>query len=176
MRGPALTGNKLFGFDTYTTSGIPPSWSSSGGARPVDGGPTAGLGASVDSFVLALNTALGSNGSASFVDGALKLSATGGNGFVIADDSANPTSRGGVAFSQYFGLNDLFTSSGNTVLTTGLTASDSHGLSGGSISLVLKGPEGQRAGETTVAVTGATVGDVISALNTAMAGKPAYPR
>jgi len=141
------------------------------GTLSVDGGPTAGLGASVDSFVLALNTALGSNGSASFVDGALKLSATGGNGFVIADDSANPTSRGGVAFSQYFGLNDLFTSSGNTVLTTGLTASDSHGLSGGSISLVLKGPEGQRAGETTVAVTGATVGDVISALNTAMAGK-----
>jgi flagellar hook-associated protein 1 FlgK len=105
----------------------------------------------------------------------LTLSATGGNGLVIGDNAANPTSRGGVAFSQFFGLNDLFTSSGNTIATTGLSASDSHGLAaGGQIGLVLKGPQGERIGETNVAVTGATIGDMISALNSAMAGKATF--
>jgi flagellar hook-associated protein 1 FlgK len=123
----------------------------------------------------ALNTALGGNGSAAFADGVLTLSATGSNGVVIADSASNPTSRGGIGFSQFFGLNDLFTSGGNTVLTTGLLTSDSHGFApGGQISLVLKGPAGQRVGETTVSVTGATIGDMIAALNGAMAGKATF--
>ena len=46
--------------------------------------------------VTALNTALGANGTASFSDGVLQLSARGGNGLVISDDASNPTSRGGV--------------------------------------------------------------------------------
>jgi flagellar hook-associated protein 1 FlgK len=145
------------------------------GTLSVDGGPAAGIGVTIDSFVTALNTALGGNGTANFTDGALTLSATGGNGLVIGDNSANPTSRGGVAFSQFFGLNDLFTSTGNSIVTTGLSASDSHGLApGGTIGLVLKGPQGQRAGETTVAVTGSTIGDMLSALNSAMAGKATF--
>jgi flagellar hook-associated protein 1 FlgK len=145
------------------------------GTLSVDGGPAVGLGGTIDSFVTALNTALGSNGSASFANGVLTLSATGNNGVVISDAASNPTSRGGVAFSQFFGLNDLFTSGGNTVLTTGLSASDSHGFApGGQISLVLKGPQGERAAETTVSVTGATIGDMIAALNTAMAGKATF--
>ena len=145
------------------------------GTLSVDGGAPAAIGATVGSFTTALNTALGANGSASFVDGVLTLSATGGNGIVIADDPANATSRGGTAFSHFFGLNDLFHSTGNAITATGLKSTDTAGLApGGNISLLLKGPNGERVGETTVAVTGTTIGDMVAALNTAFTGKASF--
>jgi flagellar hook-associated protein 1 FlgK len=129
----------------------------------------------VGSFTTALNTALGTNGTASFTDGALTVSTTGSNGVVIADDANNPTSRGGAGFSQFFGLNDLFQSAGNAITATGLTSADTAGFApGGSISLLLKGPQGQRVGETTVPVTGTTIGDMVTALNAAFTGKATF--
>jgi flagellar hook-associated protein 1 FlgK len=60
-------------------------------------------------------------------------------------------------------------------VTTGLSATDAHGLApGGAMTLLLKGPDGQRAGETTVSVTGSTIGDMVTALNTAFAGKATF--
>jgi flagellar hook-associated protein 1 FlgK len=145
------------------------------GTLSVDGGGASAIGGTVGSFVTALNTALGGNGSASFTDGVLTVSATGGNGVVIGDEPGNVTSRGGVGFSQFFGLNDLFQASGNAIVTTGLTAADTAGLApGGAISLLLKGPHGERVGETTVPVTGTTIGDMITALNTAFTGKATF--
>jgi flagellar hook-associated protein 1 FlgK len=145
------------------------------GTISVDGGAAGGIGSTVGSFVAALDAALGANGSADFSNGELTLSATGSNGFVIADDAANPSSRGGLGFSHFFGLNDLFKSAGNSVVTTGLSASDAHGLApGGAMTLLLKGPDGQRAGETTVSVTGTTIGDMVTALNTAFTGKATF--
>jgi flagellar hook-associated protein 1 FlgK len=141
----------------------------------VDGGPSTAIGGTVGSFTAALNTALGANGSASFSNGALTISATGSNGVVVADNAATPSSRGGVGFSQFFGLNDLFQSSGNAIVTTGLTSADNGGFApGGSISLLLKGPQGQRAGETTVPVSGTTIGDMVASLNTAFTGKATF--
>ena len=145
------------------------------GTLSVDGGPTAAIGATVGSFVTALNTALGANGSASFSNGALTLSATGANGLVIADDGASPSSRGSTGFSQFFGLNDLFQSSANSIQTTGLKSTDTAGLaSGGAITLFLKGPNGERVSEKTVNVTGTTVGDMVAVLNTAFAGNASF--
>ena len=145
------------------------------GTLSVDGGATSAIGGTVGSFTTALNTALAGNGSAAFADGVLTLSATGSNGVVVSDDPANLTSRGGTGFSQFFGLNDLFESSGNAITTTGLQSTDTAGFApGGSISLLLKGPQGQRVGETTVAVTGTTIGDMVTALNTAFTGKATF--
>jgi flagellar hook-associated protein 1 FlgK len=145
------------------------------GTLSVDGGGASAIGGTVGSFVAALNTALGGNGSASFTNGVLTVSATGGNGVVIGDEPGNATSRGGVAFSHFFGLNDLFQASGNAIVTTGLTAADTAGLApGGAISLLLKGPHGERVGETTVPVAGTTIGDMITALNTAFTGKATF--
>ncbi|HEX3485579.1 MAG TPA: flagellar hook-associated protein FlgK, partial [Micropepsaceae bacterium] len=147
----------------------------SGGTLSVDGGPSTAIGGTIGSFTTALNTALGANGSANFTDGVLTVSATGSNGVVISDDAATPSSRAGTGFSQFFGLNDLYQSSGNSILTTGLTAADASGLApGGSISLLLKGPQGQRVGETTVPVTGTTIGSMITALNGAFTGKATF--
>ena len=146
------------------------------GTISVDGGPTASIGSTVGSFATALNGALGSNGSASFAGGVLSVSASGGNGIVAQDDATTPANRGGAGFSQFFGLNDLFRSAAPSILATGLSASDASNFAAGSqISLQLKGPNGDVAKSASVTVTaGMTIGNVITALNTAMGGAVSF--
>jgi len=142
------------------------------GTLSVDGGPTTSIGTTVGSFVTALNSALGSNGSASFTNGQLSISANGSNGIVVQDSASNPSSRGGTPFSQFFGLNNVFQSAAPTVLATGLSASDSSGLAaGGQIEMSLKGPNGDIVKQVSVSTTaGMNIGNVVSALNSAMGG------
>lgn len=142
------------------------------GAITVNGAPAGSTGTTLGSFATALNGALGGNGTASFVDGKLTISANGGNGVLVQDDATTPSSRGGIGFSQFFGLNDVFQSGMPSVLTTGLTASDPSGLAvGGKITLSLKGPDGDIAKNVSITTTaGQTIGDVVTALNTALGG------
>ncbi|MBV8976836.1 MAG: flagellar hook-associated protein FlgK [Alphaproteobacteria bacterium] len=142
------------------------------GTISVDGGAPSSFTQTVGGFTAALNSALGSNGTASFANGVLSLSAAGGNGLAIKDAAAAPANRGGSGFSQFFGLNDLFSSATPSILSTGLSASDLSGLAaGGTMSLVLKNPNGGIVRQANVTVTaGMTIGDVVSALNTAMGG------
>jgi flagellar hook-associated protein 1 len=145
------------------------------GTISVDGGGASSIGTTVGSFAAALNTALGANGDADFTNGVLTVSANGGNGLVISDDAGNPSSRADIGFSHFFGLNDLYRAEGNAIQTTGLASTDAHGLApGGDIMLLLKGPDGRRVSEVTVAVTGTTIGDMVSALNTAFAGNATF--
>lgn len=142
------------------------------GTMSVDGGAPTSFGATVGGFTTALNGALGSNGTASFKDGALSISAANGNGVMVKDDPTTPADRGGSGFSQFFGLNDLFRTSQPSILSTGLSASDASGLAaGGQMTLALKGPDGSTVKQATVSITaGMTIGDVVGALNTAMGG------
>ena len=112
------------------------------GTLSVDGGGNVSIGTTIGSFATALNTALGSNGSASFSNGELSIAAKGSNGIVVQDTNTSaPSSRGGTPFSQFFGLNDVFQSGGPSTYYTGLAASDSSGLAvGGQIQMALKGP------------------------------------
>jgi len=146
------------------------------GTLSVDGGAVQSLGTTVGSFTTALNTALGSNGSASFNNGQLSISATGGNGIVVQDPASDPSSRGGTGFSQFFGLNDVFQSSVPTITATGLSASDSSGLAaGGTIALSLKGPNGDIVKNVSITTTaGQSIGNVVSALNTALGGAATF--
>src|SRR5690606_36341738 len=98
------------------------------GTLSVNGGAPTALGGSIASFTAALNTALGGNGTAGFSNGVLSLAATGGDGLVIKDDAAAPTSRGGTAFSQFFGLNDIFKAQTPSISGTGLSAASASGL------------------------------------------------
>ncbi len=150
-----------FGANQYSTDGGS-SWTS--------------FGATIGGLAGALNSALGSNGTASFVDGKLTIAATGSNGIVVQDNAATPTSRGGTGFSQFFGLNDLFQSASPSILATGLSAGDASGLAaGGKIDLSLKGPNGDIAKAGSVTITaGMTVGQVVGALNTAMGGTASF--
>jgi flagellar hook-associated protein 1 FlgK len=142
------------------------------GTLSVDGGPTQSTGTTIGSFTTALNTALGANGTASFSNGQLSIAATGTNGVVIQDSATSPSQRGETGFSQFFGLNDVFQAQGSSVTATGLSATDSSGLAaGGTISLALKGPDGDIVKNVSVTTTaGQTIGNVISALNTALGG------
>jgi flagellar hook-associated protein 1 FlgK len=142
----------------------------------VDGGAPTGFGNTVGGFVSALNTALGSNGTASFANGALSISGAGGNGVVVQDNASDPTSRGGTAFSQFFGLNDIFQTATPSILATGLSASDAGDFtSGGTMSFTLKGPNGEIGKQASVTVTpGMSIGDIVSSLNTAFGGAATF--
>ncbi len=145
----------------------------SAGTVSVDGGATTAFTNTIGDFTTKLNTALGTvGGSASFANGQLSLSG-GTSGLVVSDtDSVNPSSRAGTAFSQFFGLNDLFTASAPSILKTGMSGTDALGLaSNGTINLVVKGPSGQVARTVSVSITaGMTVTQAISALNSSLTG------
>jgi flagellar hook-associated protein 1 FlgK len=142
------------------------------GTLSVDGSAPSSIGSTVGSFTTALNSALGSNGSATFANGQLSISATGTNGIVVQDDASDPSSRGNTPFSQFFGLNDVFQSAAPSTLATGLSSSDASGLAaGGLISLSLKGPNGDIVKQVSVTTTaGMNIGNVVSALNSATGG------
>lgn len=142
------------------------------GTLRVDGGAAVSIGATVGSFTTALNTALGANGSASFSNGQLSIAATGSNGILVQDDTTTPSLRGTTGFSQFFGLNDLFKSQVPSITATGLAAGDASGITaGGVISLSLKGPDGDVVRNVSITTTaGQTVGNIVTALNTAMGG------
>jgi flagellar hook-associated protein 1 FlgK len=146
------------------------------GTISVNGSVVGATGATIGSFTTALNSALGTGGSASFSDGVLSLRAAGTNGLVVQDDAANPSSRGGTGFSQFFGLNDVFKTQTPSIAATGLSAGDASGLAaGGTIALNLKGPDGDIVKQVSVTTSaGMSVGDVVNALNTAMGGATTF--
>ncbi len=146
------------------------------GTLSVNGGGSVSIGSTVGSFTTALNAALGANGTASFTNGQLSIAANGSNGIVVQDDATTPSSRGGTAFSQFFGLNDVFTAQAPSILSTGLSASDASGLAaGGVIEFSLKGPAGDIVKQVNVTTSaGQTIGNVISALNTALGGAASF--
>lgn len=143
------------------------------GSLSVDGGTAVTFTNDISDFTTKLNTALtGLGGSATFSAGALSLSG-GTSGLVVSDtDSTKPSSRGGTGFSQFFGLNDLFTASAPSILKTGMSGSDTLGLSAnGTMNLVVRGPHGEVARTASVTLTpGMTVNQAVSAINTSLNG------
>jgi flagellar hook-associated protein 1 FlgK len=137
------------------------------------GGPT-----SFDptTFLDSLNTALGGTATASFTNGALSLTANAGSGVAIADDPTTPATDGGQGFSQFFGLNDLVTSSQIANYNTGLKATDANGFNaGGAITLQIADSTGAPVTNVSVSVpAGGTMQDLLSALNSPTSGVGLY--
>ncbi|MGZ8371317.1 MAG: flagellar hook-associated protein FlgK, partial [Caulobacteraceae bacterium] len=146
----------------------------SAGTMSVDGGAATGFTPS--NFLARLNTALGANGSASFTNGALTLSAAGGAGVAITDDAATPSLQGGRGFSQFFGLNDLISTSGYPNPATGLSLTDQHGFTpGGEITFRVSDASGTALRDVKVTVPAAgTMASLISALNSSAGGVGLY--
>ena len=144
------------------------------GTISVNGG--AGTAFTPANFLTSLNTALGAAGSASFTNGALTLNATAaGTGIAITDDAATPSAKAGRGFSQFFGLNDLITSTSITNYNTGLAASDPNGFTaGGALTLRLSDASGATIRDVTVAVPVGTVQNMITALNAPVGGVGQY--
>jgi flagellar hook-associated protein 1 FlgK len=143
----------------------------SAGTLSVNGGAATAFGGTVGGFTSALNAALGSDGTASFTNGALSLTATGGNGIAVQQDPTTPSDRAGRGFAHSFGLNDLFVSTVPTSFATGLTASDAHGFTAGQqVEFQIRSASGEVTRNFTYTVSGATIGDVVTGLNTSAAG------
>lgn len=145
----------------------------SAGTMTVDGGASTAFDSS--SFLSSLNTALGGSAKASFSDGALSLS-TGDNstGIAIADDANSPSAKAGRGFSQFFGLNDLVTSTGFPDPATGLRPTDASGFTG-QIDFRLSNAAGQPLKDVSVTVPeGGTMADLVNSLNSSSSGVGLY--
>lgn len=142
------------------------------GTYSVDGGGAVAFGGTVGGLVTGLNGALSGVGSASFTNGVLTIGASAGtNGIAFQQDAADPSSRGGRGFSHFFGLNDIVESRVPTHYQTGLSATDAHGFTNGqTVEFAFRGPNGDIALDTTVTISGSTIGDVISDLNASFTG------
>ncbi|HZZ32095.1 MAG TPA: flagellar hook-associated protein FlgK [Phenylobacterium sp.] len=143
------------------------------GTMSVNGAP--GVAFTPANFLTQLNTALGASGSASFTNGALSISAGGGNGVAIDEGTSQ---KAGEGFSQFFGMNNLVTSTGLSTYDTGLSASDPNGFTpGDTITLQLSTSDGRPLKQVTVAVPPAgspTMGDLVNALNNNASGVGLY--
>jgi flagellar hook-associated protein 1 FlgK len=126
-------------------------------------------------FVANLNTALAPAGGASVTGSVLSLTASGGNGVVVADDPTTPSQLGSKGFSQYFGLNDVVTSKGASDYSTGLTAGSASGFTSGTIKFRVATGDGTDVADISVAPTsGQTLGQLVTQLNGASGGLGAY--
>lgn len=147
----------------------------SAGTMSVNGGAATGF--TPATFLSSLNTALGGQGAASFTNGALSIAATtAGDGVAIGDDAATPSqSSNGEGFSQYFGLNNLITSSTVTNYQTGLSAADpSNFPAGQTITLGVSGANGSPITDVTITTPGGTVQNLIDTLNANPGGVGLY--
>ena len=134
------------------------------------------VGPTMNDVITAANTALAGDATLALNNGVLSLSATNGaHGVSMIQDEANPSDRGGRGFSHFFGLNDLLRSDSTSYMETGLTAADAHGFTAGeTIDFVILDGRGDVT-ETTFAVpAGATMGDLVTALNNPATGLGQY--
>lgn len=143
------------------------------GTMSVDGG--AAVGFTPSTFLSTLNTAMGS-GSASFANGALSLTAPAGDGVAIQDDATTPATKAGHGFSDYFGLNDLVSSTTYDDYNTGLTSTDPSGYPAGqTLKLRISDATGSPVQDVTITTpAGSTMAALLGALNASPSGVGAY--
>lgn len=137
----------------------------------VDGGAPSAT--SPATFLADLNAAMGANGSATYANNQLSISASGGNGVAIDEGTSSKTGRG---FSAFFGLNDLIRASGFTTYETGLKPTDAHGFTAGqTITFRLSQPDGKPIRDVTVTVPALSqMSDLMNALNSTTSGVGLY--
>ena len=141
------------------------------GTMSVNG--AAGVAFTPATFLANLNTALTGVGNATFTGGALTLNGTGGNGLAIDEGTSQKTGR---AFSHFFGLNDLVSTTGTSNYATGLQAGSNHGFTPGEqIALHLSYPDGRPVRDVTVTVpAGPLMSDLLNTLNNNATGVGLY--
>lgn len=120
-------------------------------------------------FVSSVNSALGGAATLSFNNGVMSVSAAGGSnaGVAIVDPSTGAASKSGQGFSQYFGLNDLVTSSVPTTYNTGLSTTSNSGFTSGAVGFTVKSSGGSTLASVniTMPVGTGSMNDLLTALN-----------
>lgn len=145
---------------------------------PAAGAPVSGTFADA-SFAADIQAGSGGGLALSFAGGALSVNAAGTTaGIAIADPATGGSNKLGQGFSQYFGLNDIISSSQATNNQTGLSGTSAHGFALGSkMSLSIKGENGSTIADIdfTIPATGVTtMDDLRTALNDTTNGVGRY--
>ncbi|HVY89054.1 MAG TPA: flagellar hook-associated protein FlgK [Hyphomonadaceae bacterium] len=128
---------------------------------------------SIGDFQTALNTALGTDGSATFSAGSLQITTTTPSaGLVITDDPSTPALRAGRGFSATFGLNDLVTHGKPLNYATGLSGTDQHGFTAGqTLTFALRNQDGAIVRTVNFTVgAGASIASLRSDIDAALTG------
>lgn len=183
-RQTGLLGSDSMGFSGKTTIAIVNTDGTLGhtievdfgaGSISVNGGAASSIGTDIASFAAALNTAMtgAGIGSASFTNGKLSINATNG-GIAIQDDPASPAARGGRGFSQFFGLNDLIQTTQPYFYDTGLSGTDAHGFTGGTLQFQIRSPAGHVLETKSITIGGTTIDDILASLNSTTTGLGLY--
>ncbi|GJL96419.1 MAG: flagellar hook-associated protein FlgK [Hyphobacterium sp.] len=146
------------------------------GTLSVDGAAaTAFGGTTIADFVSALNTALGADGSATFADGQMTVSATTGSGVATLQDETTPSDRGGRGFAHFFGLNDLVESQRPLFFQSGLTSTDAHGFTAGeTLEFRVNSAQGTIAQNVSISIGGTSFNDLLTQLNDTVSGLGRY--
>jgi flagellar hook-associated protein 1 len=126
-----------------------------------------GPSATVADVINAINTGLGSAGSAQFNNGIFSLQSSAINsGVAVVDDATQPGRRGGQGFSHFFGLNDLVVGARPTNFNTGVALTDVHGFGvGQTIEVQVRNANNRLLSSQSLTITAGTVGNIISSLN-----------
>ena len=151
------------------------------GTWSLDGGASTGP-FSASSFDSDLTTAFNGAATVQFLNGQLSIKASGTNGndgVAVVDPPAGSTnaaaSKNGQGFSQFFGLNDLITSTMPTTNQTGLTASSNAGFTGGTVNFAVKSATGSLVSNVSFSMpSSGSMGDLVNSLNDTNSGVGRY--
>lgn len=129
----------------------------------------------VGDLVSAINSGLGGAATASFSNGVLSLSATGTNGVAFQQNETTPASRGGRGLAQFFGMNDLITSTSPSSFATGVAGAQTHGFTaGGQTDFTLRATDGSIIRKFSITMGGSSFNDIVSNLNTQAGGAATF--
>lgn len=130
----------------------------------------------VGDLVSAINSGLSGRASASFSNGVLSIGAvTAGQGIALVQDADNPALRGGHGLSHFFGLNNLVTAASPSHFATGVQSTDAHQFTpGGLAEFTLRGTNGATLSTFSVTISGSSVADILSLMNTAAGGLASF--
>ena len=152
------------------------------GTWSLDGGASTGS-FSAATFDSDLTSAFGGAATVSYTNGQLSITASGtsgNNGVAVVDPPSGSTpaaaSKTGQGFSQFFGLNDLISSTVPTTNQTGLTANSNAGFTtGGTVGFALKSSTGSSLANVNFTMpTSGTMTDLVNALNDTSTGVGRY--
>lgn len=152
------------------------------GTMSVDGAAGPATGTTIGSLQSALNTALGGMGTATFSNGKLSLEAAPpvpatapAIGFAFDEPDVDASVRGNKAFAHFFGLNDLVRAGNPSSYATGMTGTDAHGFTVGSVlRLNMRSPNGEILLDRSINVPAGSLTDLMASLNNISTGVGLY--
>ena len=150
------------------------------GTWTLDGSSSGSFSAST--FDSDLTSAFGGAATVAYTNGQMSITASGNSGnmgVAVVDPASTatpaPASKTGQGFSQFFGLNDLISSTVPTTNQTGLSASATAGFTGGTVGFALKSSTGSTLANINFTMpTSGLMSDLVNSLNDTSTGVGRY--